>query len=100
MIGALNALANFTMNVSLLYSLLYSVVIWHADMVWLFQVTFTRCLYAQLMHQSFTPDQRSGYTLPPATDAKFKSHDLGIKLVCCLCFLVGLQSLTVNLAIS
>jgi len=33
------------------------------------------------MHQSFTPDRRSGYVLPSTNDAKFKAYDLGIKLV-------------------
>lgn len=45
------------------------------------QVKFTRCLYAQLMQQKFQPDRRSGYTLPAATNAKFRAYDLGMKLV-------------------
>ena len=45
------------------------------------QVRMTKCLYAQLMQQQFTPDRRSGYTLPPVDDPTFKSHDLGSKLV-------------------
>ncbi|KAK1793054.1 hypothetical protein P4O66_011388 [Electrophorus voltai] len=43
-------------------------------------VTFTRCLYAQLQQQSFVPDQRSGYTLPPHTHPQYRAHELGMKL--------------------
>uniref|UniRef100_W5KUZ9 Ecdysoneless homolog (Drosophila) n=1 Tax=Astyanax mexicanus TaxID=7994 RepID=W5KUZ9_ASTMX len=43
-------------------------------------VKFTRCLYAQLMQQSFVPDRRSGYTLPPRSNPNYKSHELGMKL--------------------
>ncbi|KAM8858927.1 protein ecdysoneless homolog isoform 1-T2 [Spinachia spinachia] len=54
-------------------------------------VTFTRCLYAQLQQQQFTPDKRSGFTLPPRSHPQYKSHDLGMKLahgfeiLCCKC---------------
>ena len=41
----------------------------------------TRCQYAQLMQQKFTPNSRSGYSLPHVNSQKFKSHDLGAKLV-------------------
>uniref|UniRef100_A0A8C4S8E2 Ecdysoneless homolog (Drosophila) n=1 Tax=Erpetoichthys calabaricus TaxID=27687 RepID=A0A8C4S8E2_ERPCA len=43
-------------------------------------VTFTKCLYAQLQQQRFIPDKRSGFTLPPRSHPKFKSHELGMKL--------------------
>lgn len=43
-------------------------------------IKFTRCLYAQLMQQSFVPDRRSGYTLPPRSNPNYKSHELGMKL--------------------
>uniref|UniRef100_A0A3B3ZWV6 Uncharacterized protein n=1 Tax=Periophthalmus magnuspinnatus TaxID=409849 RepID=A0A3B3ZWV6_9GOBI len=43
-------------------------------------VTFTRCLFAQLQQQQFTPDRRSGFALPPRSDPKYKAHDLGMKL--------------------
>ncbi|RXM35817.1 Protein ecdysoneless-like [Acipenser ruthenus] len=43
-------------------------------------VTFTRCLYAQLLQQRFSADRRSGFTLPPRSHPKFKAHELGIKL--------------------
>ncbi|XP_072546684.1 protein ecdysoneless homolog isoform X4 [Salminus brasiliensis] len=43
-------------------------------------VTFTRCLYAQLTQQSFVPDRRSGYTLPPRSHPHYKAHELGMKL--------------------
>lgn len=44
------------------------------------RVTFTRCLYAQLQQQQFTPDRRSGFALPPRSDPKYKAHELGMKL--------------------
>ncbi|KAF3841937.1 hypothetical protein F7725_023888 [Dissostichus mawsoni] len=43
-------------------------------------VTFTRCLYAQLQQQQFTPDRRSGFTLTPPSDPHYKAHELGMKL--------------------
>ncbi|KAM9364586.1 protein ecdysoneless homolog isoform 2-T2 [Pholidichthys leucotaenia] len=43
-------------------------------------VTFTRCLYAQLLQQQFTPDRRSGFTLPPRSHPQYKAHELGMKL--------------------
>lgn len=46
-----------------------------------FQVTFTRCLYAQLQQQQFTPDRRSGFTLPSRSHSQYKAHELGMKLV-------------------
>ncbi|KAL4240442.1 hypothetical protein ACF0H5_001234 [Mactra antiquata] len=41
---------------------------------------FTRCLYAQLVHQNFQPDKRSGWVMPTTSSPKFRSHDLGMKL--------------------
>ncbi len=46
-----------------------------------FQVTFTRCLYAQLQQQQFTADRRSDFTLPPRSHPQYKAHELGMKLV-------------------
>ncbi|XP_063290114.1 protein ecdysoneless homolog [Pelobates fuscus] len=43
-------------------------------------VTFTKCLYAQLMQQKFQPDRRSGYTLPAISHPQYKAHELGMKL--------------------
>ncbi|KGL77356.1 Protein SGT1, partial [Tinamus guttatus] len=43
-------------------------------------VTFTKCLYAQLVQQKFVPDRRSGYTLPLPSDPRYKAHELGMKL--------------------
>ncbi|KAF3708092.1 Protein ecdysoneless -like protein [Channa argus] len=43
-------------------------------------VTFTRCLYAQLHQQQFTPDRRSNFTLPPRSHPHYKAHELGMKL--------------------
>ncbi|RLV97701.1 hypothetical protein DV515_00011522 [Chloebia gouldiae] len=43
-------------------------------------VTFTRCLYAQLVQQKFVPDRRSGYTLPAPSHPQYRAHELGMKL--------------------
>ncbi|XP_030343569.1 protein ecdysoneless homolog isoform X2 [Strigops habroptila] len=43
-------------------------------------VTFTKCLYAQLVQQKFVPDRRSGYTLPLPSHPQFKAYELGMKL--------------------
>ncbi|XP_035028794.2 protein ecdysoneless homolog [Hippoglossus stenolepis] len=43
-------------------------------------VTFTRCLYAQLQQQEFTPDRRSSFTLPLRSHPQYKAHVLGMKL--------------------
>ncbi|NXA04294.1 ECD protein, partial [Sapayoa aenigma] len=43
-------------------------------------VTFTRCLYAQLVQQKFVPDRRSGYTLPLSSHPQYKAYELGMKL--------------------
>uniref|UniRef100_A0A674MVF1 Ecdysoneless homolog (Drosophila) n=1 Tax=Takifugu rubripes TaxID=31033 RepID=A0A674MVF1_TAKRU len=43
-------------------------------------VTFTRCLYAQLLQQQFTSDRRSGFTLPPHSHPQYRAHELGMKL--------------------
>ncbi|KAB0383950.1 hypothetical protein FD755_005867 [Muntiacus reevesi] len=43
-------------------------------------VTFTKCLYAQLVQQRFVPDRRSGYKLPPPCHSQYRAHELGMKL--------------------
>ncbi|XP_030308890.1 protein ecdysoneless homolog [Calypte anna] len=43
-------------------------------------VTFTKCLYAQLMQQKFVPDRRSGYVLPLPSHPQYKAYELGMKL--------------------
>ncbi|XP_038600220.1 protein ecdysoneless homolog [Tachyglossus aculeatus] len=43
-------------------------------------VTFTKCLYAQLVQQTFMPDRRSGYALPPRSHPQYRAHELGMKL--------------------
>ncbi|XP_077206545.1 protein ecdysoneless homolog [Paroedura picta] len=43
-------------------------------------VTLTKCLYAQLVQQSFVPDRRSGYSLPPRSHPDYKAYELGMKL--------------------
>lgn len=45
------------------------------------QVTFTKCLYAQLIQQKFMPDRRSGYKLPAPSHPQYRAHELGMKLV-------------------
>lgn len=43
---------------------------------------FTKCLYAMLLHNSYLPDRRTGWSLPLATDPNYKAHVLGVKLAC------------------
>ncbi|XP_009070554.1 PREDICTED: protein SGT1-like, partial [Acanthisitta chloris] len=43
-------------------------------------VTFTKCLYAQLVQQKFAADRRSGYTLPTPSHPQYKAYELGMKL--------------------
>ncbi|KAI5142507.1 protein ecdysoneless homolog isoform X2 [Manis pentadactyla] len=43
-------------------------------------VTFTKCLYAQLVQQRFVPDRRSGYKLPPPSHPQYRAYELGMKL--------------------
>ncbi|TKC42029.1 hypothetical protein EI555_000448, partial [Monodon monoceros] len=43
-------------------------------------VTFTKCLYAQLVQQRFVPDLRTGYRLPPPSHPQYRAHELGMKL--------------------
>lgn len=45
-------------------------------------VTFTKCLYAQLLSQKFLPDVKIGWNIPPVNSPQFKSYDLGMKLAC------------------
>jgi len=44
-------------------------------------VRFTKCLYAQLMMQSFYPPRNFG-KLPASSDPNAKAFNLGIKLTC------------------
>ncbi|XP_010076766.1 PREDICTED: protein SGT1, partial [Pterocles gutturalis] len=61
-------------------------------------VTFTKCLYAQLVQQKFVPDRRSGYTLPLPSHPQYKAYELGMKLahgfeiLCSKCSKVSLDS--------
>ncbi|XP_017518655.1 protein ecdysoneless homolog isoform X2 [Manis javanica] len=43
-------------------------------------VTFTKCLYAQLVQQRFVPDRRSGYKLPRPSHPQYRAYELGMKL--------------------
>uniref|UniRef100_A0A8C2ZVL6 Ecdysoneless homolog (Drosophila) n=1 Tax=Cyclopterus lumpus TaxID=8103 RepID=A0A8C2ZVL6_CYCLU len=38
------------------------------------------CMHFQLQQQQFSPDRRSGFTLPPPLHPQYKSHELGMKL--------------------
>ncbi|KAF8796322.1 protein ecdysoneless homolog [Argiope bruennichi] len=46
------------------------------------EVTFTRCLYAQLSSQNYEPDKMTGWNLPPVNHPDRKAHELGMKLAC------------------
>lgn len=43
-------------------------------------VRMTRCLYAQLMSQSHTPDPKIGWEIPAPASRLHKSYDLGMKI--------------------
>ncbi|XP_043244983.1 protein ecdysoneless homolog isoform X2 [Amphibalanus amphitrite] len=45
-------------------------------------VVFTKTLYAQLVHQQFRPDVRTGWQLPAPAAAEFRAADVGMKLAC------------------
>ncbi|XP_037093565.1 protein ecdysoneless homolog [Pollicipes pollicipes] len=45
-------------------------------------VTFTKTLYAQLVHQRYRPDVRTGWQLPPGGDPGHRAADVGMKLAC------------------
>ena len=45
-------------------------------------VTFTECLYAQLVQQKFVPDQWSGHKLTPLSHPQSWAHELGMKWAC------------------
>ncbi|KAJ6641855.1 Protein ecdysoneless [Pseudolycoriella hygida] len=42
----------------------------------------TKCLYAMLSHNPFTPDRRTGWNVPPQNHKNYKAHMLGVKLAC------------------
>ncbi|KAH9492818.1 hypothetical protein Btru_024789 [Bulinus truncatus] len=44
------------------------------------RVKMTRCLYAQLVQQQFTPDKRSGWTVVCPSNPEFLERDIGVKL--------------------
>ncbi|CAL1530846.1 unnamed protein product [Lymnaea stagnalis] len=44
------------------------------------RVKMTRCLYAQLVQQQFTPDRRSGWTIVSPSNPEFLERDIGVKL--------------------
>lgn len=46
------------------------------------QVKFTKCLYAMLVSSKYVPDWKTGWNLPSPKEETYKSHLLGIKLVC------------------
>lgn len=46
------------------------------------RVTFTKCLYAMLANSHYQPDRKTGWNLPPIGDARFKSHNFGLRVAC------------------
>lgn len=46
------------------------------------EILLSKCLYAMLVHNNFTPDRRTGWNLPLQSDKHYKSHILGIKISC------------------
>lgn len=46
------------------------------------RVRFTRCLFAQLLHQRFVPPSKLFATLPPNHDPRARAAELGMKLTC------------------
>lgn len=44
-------------------------------------VKFTKCLYAQLLHQRFSSPRNNGFNLPPVGNQRYKACELGMKLV-------------------
>ncbi|XP_005111816.1 protein ecdysoneless homolog [Aplysia californica] len=44
------------------------------------RVTMTRCLYAQLVQQQFTPDKLSGWSVVGPANPQFQERDIGVKL--------------------
>ncbi|XP_060535573.1 protein ecdysoneless [Cylas formicarius] len=46
------------------------------------RVTFTKCLYAMLLHSKYVPDRRTGWNLLPVGDPEYKTHVLGVKVAC------------------
>ncbi|XP_065580057.1 protein ecdysoneless homolog isoform X2 [Artemia franciscana] len=45
-------------------------------------VVMTRHHYAMLTSQKYTPDRRTGWSVLPPTDPKWKAYDLGLKIAC------------------
>lgn len=45
-------------------------------------VTFTKCLYAMLIHSNYMPDRRTGWNLPATNTPDHKTHLLGVKVAC------------------
>lgn len=43
-------------------------------------IRMTRCLYAQLMSQSYSPDPKIGWEIPKSGSRLFKAYDLGMKI--------------------
>lgn len=44
-------------------------------------VTMTKCLYAMLVQQKYTPEKRTGWNLVNASDSQHKAQMAGIKIV-------------------
>jgi len=44
-------------------------------------VTMTKCLYAMLVQQKFSPDRKAGWDLVDTSDPQYKAQIIGIKIV-------------------
>lgn len=51
-------------------------------------VRYSKALYAQMAAHRYTPDARTGWNLPSPLNKDFKAHELGMKLVWTLIFLM------------
>ena len=44
-------------------------------------IKFTKCLYAQLLYQRFSPPRKGGFNVPPVGNQHHTACELGMKLV-------------------
>ncbi|XP_018325344.1 protein ecdysoneless [Agrilus planipennis] len=45
-------------------------------------IVMTKFLYAMLTHSKYTPDKRTGWSLPSPNSTEYKKHLLGVKIAC------------------
>uniref|UniRef100_A0A7G3ANP3 Putative mads box transcription factor n=1 Tax=Lutzomyia longipalpis TaxID=7200 RepID=A0A7G3ANP3_LUTLO len=46
------------------------------------RITFTKCLYAMLVHSNYNPDRRTGWNLPSTSSKNYLAQSLGMKIAC------------------